>query len=218
MGDVMSDRVSMAVAELRREEAMRAVRSDIERGQAPMGILEACRRGMALVGERFQQGDYFLAELLLAAEIFKEAVALLEPHVTQAGASESRGTVVLATMKGDIHDLGKNIVATLLRAHAFEVHDLGVDVPAAVLVERVAEIRPAFVGFSALLTTAFASMREAAEMLMQAGLRERIALLVGGGVTSPTVKDYVGADFQTVDAMEGVAYCLRIAQEERHGR
>lgn len=214
----MSDRVTIAVVELKREEAVGAVRCEVERGEDPMGILDACRRGMTVVGERFQKGDYFLAELLLAAEIFKEAMAFLEPHLARTGVREPRGKVVLATMQGDIHDLGKNILATLLRAHAFEVHDLGVDVPPAVLVQRVAEIGPGFVGLSALLTTAFASMRDATDMLVQAGLRDRIELLVGGGVTSPAVKTYVGADFQTVDAMEGVAYCLRIARAKQHGQ
>jgi methanogenic corrinoid protein MtbC1 len=213
----MSEKLSIGILELKRDEVVEAVRGSVQQGADPIGILEECRRGMSLVGERFQNGEYFLAELLLAAEIFKEATALLEPHVATAGTSEPLGKVLLATMKGDIHDLGKNIVATLLRAYGFDVYDLGVDVPAAALVERVEEIKPEFVGFSALLTTAFASMKEATHLLVQARLRHRIKLLVGGGVTSPAVKEYVGADFQTVDAMEGVVYCLGIAGQERHG-
>jgi methanogenic corrinoid protein MtbC1 len=106
--------------------------------------------------------------------------------------------------------LGKNIVATLLRAQGFEVYDLGVDVAPALVMAKVREIRPQFVGFSVLMTTAFPSMKEAAERLEESGLRSQIKLMVGGGVTTPMVKEYIGADFQTVDAMEGVTYCLKV--------
>jgi methylmalonyl-CoA mutase cobalamin-binding domain/chain len=118
--------------------------------------------------------------------------------------------VVLATLTGDIHDLGKNIVGTLLRAQGFDVCDLGVDVAPAMVVEKVKEVKPEFVGFSVLMTTAFAAMKQAAEMLEEAGLRDQIKLMIGGGVTTPMVKEYIGADFQTLDATEGVAYCLKV--------
>jgi methylmalonyl-CoA mutase cobalamin-binding domain/chain len=214
----MPDALSAAIVGLQRDQAVGLVESGIAAGENPLAILEECRRGMSLVGQRFQAGEYYLAELLLSAEIFKTVVSLLEPHLKQGRSSEPAGTVVLATMQGDIHDLGKNIFATLLRAHAFEVHDLGVDVAPALLVEKVTELRPHFVGFSALLTTAFANMKEAARMLSDAGIRDEVRLLVGGGVTTPAVQDYVGADFQSTDAMEGVAYCVRTVKERGAGR
>ena len=206
----MSEGLSKALVELERDEVIKAVKGRVGKGEDPVGILEQCRQGMTIVGQRFQKGDYFLAELMLSAEIFKEAVAILEPYLAKARPSKPLGKVLLATLKGDIHDLGKNIVATLLRARGFEVYDLGVDVAPALVVERVEEIRPEFVGFSALITTAFASMKEAADMLANVGLRDQLKLMVGGGVTTPMVKDYVGADFQTTDAMEGVTYCLKL--------
>ena len=206
----MSEGLSKALVELERDEVIKAVKGRVGEGEDPVGILEQCRQGMTIVGQRFQKGDYFLAELMLSAEIFKEAVAILEPYLAEARPSKPLGRVLLATLKGDIHDLGKNIVATLLRARGFEVYDLGVDVAPALVVERVEEIRPEFVGFSALITTAFASMKEAADMLANVGLRDQLKLMVGGGVTTPMVKDYVGADFQTTDAMEGVTYCLKL--------
>ena len=206
----MSEGLSKALVELERDEVIKAVKGRVEEGEDPVGILEQCRQGMTIVGERFQKGDYFLAELMLSAEIFKEAVAILEPYLAKARPSKPLGKVLLATLKGDIHDLGKNIVATLLRAHGFEVYDLGVDVAPALVVERVEEIRPEFVGFSALITTAFPSMKEAADMLADAGLRDQLKLMVGGGVTTPMVREYIGADFQTTDAMEGVTYCLKL--------
>jgi len=209
-GAEMKEELVAALVKLERDEVLGMVTQRIEAGEDPLGILEDCRQGMTAVGDLFQQGDYFLAELLLSAEIFKGAVAILQPHLAKSHSSQLRAKVVLATLKGDIHDLGKNILATLLQAQGFEVHDLGVDVPPPLVLEKVKEIRPEFVGFSALITTAFASMKEAADLLQQAGLRNGLKLMIGGGVTTPIVKDYVGADFQTLDAMEGVNYCLNV--------
>jgi len=211
----MFEELSTALVELKRDKAVEMVRSKIDGGEDPLQILEECRRGMTIVGDRFQKGEYFLAELMLSAEIFKGAVAILEPYLASASESEILGKVVLATMKGDIHDLGKNILATLLKSQGFEVHDLGVDVAPSLVVDKVRETRPDFVGFSVLITTAFESMKQAAAMLREAGLRERLKLMIGGGVTTPAVRDYVGADFQTTDATEGVAYCIDVMTGER---
>jgi methylmalonyl-CoA mutase cobalamin-binding domain/chain len=211
----MSEDLSSALVALKRAEVVELVKLRAGRGEDPFAILEECRHGMGVVGERFQSGDYFLAELLLSAEIFKAAAAILDPYLAKAGSREPLGTVVLATMQGDIHDLGKNIVATLLRANGFEVHDLGVDVPPSLLVEKVKQIRPDFVGISTLLTTTFGGMKEAVQLLVQAGIRNELTLLIGGGVTTPAVKEYVGADFQTTDATEGVTYCVRTAKDKR---
>lgn len=204
----MSSDLAAAIVELRREEVLAAVSGRAAKGEDPLQILEECRRGMTTVGERFQKGDYFLAELMLSAEIFKEAMTVLRPHLAKSRPTKPLAKIVIATLKGDIHNLGKDIMATLLEAHGFEVHDLGVDVPPSLVLAKVREIKPQFVGFSALITTAFPNMREAAEMMREAGLRQDIKLMIGGGVTTATTKEYVGADFQTTDAMAGVAYCL----------
>ncbi|MFN8625981.1 MAG: cobalamin-dependent protein [Candidatus Binatia bacterium] len=214
----MSDTLSSAIATLRHEEALAMVNARIAQGEDALAILAACRDGMTLVGERFQQGDYYLSELLLAAEIFKEAAATLEPQLARTRSPAPRGRVVLATMRGDIHDLGKNIVATLLRAHAFDVHDLGVNTEPAAVVAAVETVQPDFVGFSALLTTAFDSMKAAADLLREAGWRHRLKLMIGGGVTTPQVKAHVGADFQTTDATAGIEYCMAVRKERRDER
>lgn len=207
----MPDALSLAVLDLAWERAVELAERRAQQGEDPLALLDHCRRGMTLVGERFEKGGYFLSELLLSAEIFKATVEVLEPHLAGARAREPLASVLLATMRGDIHDLGKNLLATLLRAHGFAVHDLGVDVAPAVLLEKVAAIEPDFVGFSALITMAFDNMKQAAEMLAEAGLRERLKLLLGGGVTTPELKDYIGADFQTLDATRAVAYCVELA-------
>jgi methanogenic corrinoid protein MtbC1 len=206
----MAGELSVAIVELERDKALAMVKDRAKRDSDPIQILDECRRGMTIVGERFQAGDYFLAELMLSAEIFKGAVAILEPYLSQARPAKPLGTVVLATLKGDIHDLGKNIFSTLLNSQGFDVHDIGVDVNPVLVVDRVREVTPDFVGFSALITSAFESMKQASELLREAGLRDRFKLMVGGGVTTPRVKDYIGADFQTTDATAGVDYCLSI--------
>jgi len=206
----MTADISAAIVELDREAALATVKERAVGGADPVLLLDECRRGMTIVGERFQAGDYFLAELMLSAEIFKGAVSILEPFLSRARPTKPLGTIVLATLKGDIHDLGKNIFATLLKSQGFAVHDLGVDADPAMVVDKVREMSPDFVGFSALITSTFDSMKQASELLREAGLRERFKLMIGGGVTTPMVRDYVGADFQTTDATEGVSYCINV--------
>ena len=206
----MSEELAMSIVELERDKVEGAVRSKAEKGENPIQILEECRQGMIIVGERFQKGDYYLAELMLAAEIFNGATAILEPYMANVRPSESLGKMVLATPKGDIHDLGKNIFANLLKAHGFEVHDLGIDVDPSLIVAKAVEVRPDFIGLSVLITPTFASMKQTADMLEEAGLRDQCKLMIGGGVTTPMVRDYVGADFQTLDATEGVDYCIKV--------
>jgi len=210
----MSQELRKAIVELRRDEIRSLVKARIDKGEDPLQILNECRQGMNAVGDLYQKGDYFLAELMLSAEVFKGAVAILEPHLARARPSKPLGKVLLATLKGDIHDLGKNIFATMLKAQGFEIIDMGVDVPPKLVLEKVKETSPDFVGFSALITNAFDSMKEAVDMLEANSLRDQFKIMVGGGVTNLSVKDYIGADFQTVDAMKGVRYCMDIIKGE----
>jgi methanogenic corrinoid protein MtbC1 len=206
----MTEELSDLILNFKRDAVLEIVERRLGSGEDPLRILDDCRRGMTLVGERFQEGDFFLAELILSAEIFKEVTAVIEPRLSRATAAHTRGRVLVGTLQGDIHELGKNILITMLRVHGFEVHDLGVDVPPSALVDKVRGFKPHVVGFSALITTAFPSMKEAVALLQEAGLRDSVKVMIGGGVTTAGVRDYVGADFQTTDAMEGVAYCLKI--------
>jgi methanogenic corrinoid protein MtbC1 len=206
--------LSTGFVELKRDEVLATVKTRVARGDDSFEILEDARRAMTAVGYKFKEGEMFLAEMLLAAEIFKEIVVILKPHLVLARPHESRGTIVLATPQGDIHDLGKNIFATLLDGQGFRVYDLGVDVDPSLVIETIREVKPDFVGFSALITTAFASMKHVTDILEKAALRDNFKLMVGGGVTTPMLKDHIGADFQSTDAMEGVTYCLKIMEEK----
>jgi methylmalonyl-CoA mutase cobalamin-binding domain/chain len=202
-----------AIVEMRRDEVLEEVGRRAEGGDDPVAIINDCRDGMVLIGDRFASGDVFLAELLLAGEIFKDAVAVLDPYTKSDGAESKHGTVIMATPKGDIHDIGKNIVVMMLKAYGFDVHDLGVDVDPKVIVEKVAELQPHFVGLSALLTTGLGSCKEVADLLTAQGLRESCKLVIGGGVTTAGAREYIGADFQTMDVMEGIEYCLMAEAE-----
>lgn len=204
----MVDELAHALVDLKRDQVLETVKRRAEIGQDPLDLLKECRRGMEMVGQKFESGDFHLAELILSSEIFKGAMKILNPFIKKAQPPRALGNIVIATLKGDIHDLGKNIFASLLQAHGFEVYDLGVDIEPSLLVKKVEEINPHFVGFSALITSAFPSMKEASDLLIGSGLRETLKLMVGGGVTDSMVRDYVGADFQTGDAMEGVSYCI----------
>ena len=205
----MSEELALAIVDLDREKVLNLVESRSKKGESPLQILEECRQGMTIVGERYQKGEFFLLELMLSGEIFKGVMAILEPQLAKERPPRPLGRIVLATLKGDIHNLGKDLFGSLVKIQGFEVYDLGVDVAPALVVDKVKEVKPDFVGFSALITSTFDSMKHASEMLEKAGLRKRFKLMVGGGITTPMVKDYIGADFQTRDAMEGVAYCMK---------
>ena len=209
----MSIDLSKAIVELNRDEALDAVKSRIKKGENPIQILDDCRKGVIEVGELYQKGEYFLAELMISGELFGEILEILKPHMAKTQPSKPRGTVVLATLKGDVHDLGKNIFSIMLTAQGFEVHDFGVDADPDMGVEEIKKIKPDLVGFSALITGAFDSMKRAVDLLEEAGVRDQFKLMVGGGVTTPVVKDYINADFQTRDAMEGLEYCLKSIEE-----
>ncbi len=211
----MLEDLSTGFVELKKEEVLDTVKKRVEQGEDVLKILEDARLAMTVVGDRFQDGTLFLAEMMLAAEIFKEAMTILQPALDKVRPPEPIGSIVLATPKGDIHDLGKDIFATLLEGQGFEVHNLGVDVDPSLVVEKIRGVKPDFVGFSALITTAFRSMKKTTEMLEEENLRDSFILMVGGGVTNTILKDHIGADFQTIDAMEGVSYCLKMIAEKK---
>lgn len=205
--------LSDSLVALRMDDAVAEARLRVDGGEDPAAIIRDCREGMEIVGERFKEGEFFLAELVLTGQIFDRVMEVLEPHILSAGDQDTLARVVLATPKGDIHDLGKNIVATTLRSAGFEVHDLGVDVDPDVIIDSVRSLKPQFVGFSALLTTTLPALKRTVDVLTEEGLRPGFKLLIGGGVTTPHFREHIGADLQTLDVMEGVDYCLATVRE-----
>ncbi|MBC8512348.1 MAG: cobalamin B12-binding domain-containing protein [Dehalococcoidia bacterium] len=202
-----------ALANLDEDEVRRLVREKIDAGAEPMSIVHECRKGMDIVGERYKNKDYFLSELIISGEMFKEAMAVIEPMLKAGQQSDPISKMVLATVKGDIHNIGKDIVATLLTAAGFEVYDLGIDVAPGVIVEKLSETGAPILGMSGLLTPSFESMKETVKAVEAAGLRDKVKVIVGGGIMTEMVGKYVGADAFTNDASEGVDMCRRFARE-----
>ena len=199
----MSDLLATAVSDLEETQVLQLVNDRLAAGTDPQAVLESCRDGMAQVGKRYEAGEYYVSELIMAGELFKQANALLASHLT-AGAGTTRGKVVVGTVKGDIHDIGKDLVVGMLKAAGFEVLDLGVDVPKEQFVRTVQESGAKVVGLSGLITLSFDSMKETITALDQAGLRPQVKVMVGGGSLTEQVRAYVGADALGSDAQAAV--------------
>ncbi|MBI4786061.1 MAG: cobalamin B12-binding domain-containing protein [Chloroflexi bacterium] len=193
------------IADMRENDAIALAQRLLDGGAEPLTILDDCRTAMAIVGQRFQVGEYFLPELILAGEMMKDIAALVKPRLQQTHSVQKRATVVLGTVKGDIHDIGKDIVAFMSDVNGFEVHDLGVDVPAQTFVDKIATVKPDVVALSGFLTVVFASMKETVEAIGAVGLRDQVKIMIGGGTVDDTVRAYVGADAFGKDAMAAVA-------------
>jgi methylmalonyl-CoA mutase cobalamin-binding domain/chain len=196
-----------AIADLNEDEALRIVRQRLEAAEEPMTLVEECRRGMDIVGERYKSNEYFLGELIMSSTIFKEAMALIEPKLNGDTQAPITGRIVLGTVKGDIHNIGKDIVATLLRTNGFEVFDLGVDVEPQAFAEKLVETGAPILGLSALLTPAFESMKRTVKAVEEKGIRDKVKVIIGGAIVTRKVKDYVGADAFTRDGVDGVDMC-----------
>jgi 5-methyltetrahydrofolate--homocysteine methyltransferase len=183
------------------------VRAALKAGADPRAVLNGgLGAGMRVVGERFQTGEYFLTELLLAGEVMKAGLVPLEPLLTKTDI-QGKGTVVLATVKGDIHDLGKNLVGMMLRSSGFEVIDLGSNVASQRIVEAVRQHRAKIVGLSMLLTPMVVSLRSTVEELARAGLRDQVKVIIGGACTTPGLAKEMGCDGHGEDAMAAVLLC-----------
>lgn len=198
-------RLADALVELDKDAAVAATKDELGSGTDPLELVDEARAGLETVGEKFDSGEYFLMELMRAAQVFQSVASLINPKIAEVyGAVEISGTVVMGTVHGDIHDLGKNIVKILLECRGFEVIDLGVDVSTESFVEAIQEHQPQVVGMSALLTASVSEMNKNVEAFEEAGLRDQIKVIVGGGIVGEIEKSNLKADFATVDANAGV--------------
>jgi len=202
----MSHDLVDAMANMREAEAMDLAQKMLDAGEDPLQVLEFCREALEIVGKRFEAGTYFLPELIMAGEMLKKISQTAKPFMKKESnpRAEVTGKVVIGSVKGDIHDIGKDIVTFMLDINGFEVHDLGVDVPAEKFVDAIKEVQPEVVGMSALLTTAFESMKNTVEVINDAGLRDQVKIMVGGGSVDEKVRAYSGADAYGPDAVSAV--------------
>jgi methanogenic corrinoid protein MtbC1 len=192
------------LADLKEQEVIKIVEDRLKAGDEPLKILEDARRGMEIVGQRFASSEYFIPDLVYSGEILKSVTELVKPKLAKATESKKLGKVVLGTVAGDIHDIGKDIVVFMLDVNGFEVHDLGVDVPVQKFVEKIKETGAPIVGLSGFLTLAFDSMKQTVDAIKAAGLRDKVKVMIGGGQMSDEIKNYTGADAYGKDAIAGV--------------
>ncbi len=199
----MGNKLTQALADLQENKTLDLVRKELESDVDPLEILRDCQQGMVLVGEKYEQSIYYVSDLMMAGEIFKGVSALLNPHITE-GSGTDTGSVVVGTVAGDIHDIGKDLVVGMLKANNFKVYDLGVDVKSNIFIEKIKDTGASVLALSGLLTVAFDSMKEVIVALEKEGLRDKVKVMVGGGPVNEDVCQYTGADGWGADAQVAV--------------
>jgi 5-methyltetrahydrofolate--homocysteine methyltransferase len=201
----MKDKLVAAIADMQEEEALQLAQAMLDAGEDPQVLLDAGSEAMALVGARYDAKEYYLPELIIAGDMMKQIGAMVKPRLrARATQAKPAGTVVIGTVAGDIHDIGKEVVAFMLEVNNFQVHDLGVDVPAPTFVAKIGEVRPDIVGMSGFLTLAFEEMKHTVDAIMESGLRDKVKIMIGGAIMDDDVARYVGADAYGADALAAV--------------
>jgi methylmalonyl-CoA mutase cobalamin-binding domain/chain len=200
----MTESLVQALVEMKEAEALDRAKQLLGEGVAPLEILESCSKAMEIVGQRFEKGVYFLPHLMMAGEMLKQISGMIKPLIREQKSDAQGGRVLIGTVEGDIHDIGKNIVVFLLEANGFEVRDIGINQKPGKFVEAIRAFQPKVVGMSGLLTLAFDSMKKTVQAIEEAGLRKEVRIMIGGGVVTEKIKDYSGADAYAPDAMAGV--------------
>jgi methanogenic corrinoid protein MtbC1 len=202
----MSGELVKLLSDLKEQEALKFVDDALAKGVDPMALLDEAREGMNVVGQRFAAEDYFIPDLIFSGEILKLIVAKLEPHIKakKGKKAERIGKVVIGTVAGDIHDIGKDLVAFMLDVSGFEVLDLGINVPVQKFVDAIKESGSTIVGLSGFLTLAFDSMKDTVDAIKEAGLRDQVKIMIGGGQIDEKVKSFTGADAYGRDAVAAV--------------
>ncbi|MDA8305793.1 MAG: cobalamin-dependent protein [Deltaproteobacteria bacterium] len=201
-----------AIVEMMENDALALTKKYLEAGTPPMQIVDAYKEALKIIGQRFEQGTYFVPELILAGEMMNAASDLIKPYISaeegKGGGSAKVGRFLLGTVEGDIHDIGKGMAGMLMDINGFEVKDLGVDVPAKRFIEEARQFQPDIIGLSGLLTLSYDSMKQVVEALKEAGMRDKVKVIIGGGQMDEHACQYVGADAWVTDAVAGIKYAL----------
>lgn len=203
------------VANLNEDVAISMVIERIANGDSPLNITEDCQEGLRIVGERYERQEYYLAGLIMAGEIFRQVMELLQPIIKENISGNEHGVILIGTVQGDIHDIGKNNLSMLLTGYGFTVHDLGIDVPAVDFLHQTTILRPNIIGLSGLLTSAFDSMKETIQLIRNAGENSiaKTPIIIGGNQLTEQVSQFVKADYWVNDAMTGVRICQEIMKK-----
>lgn len=199
------------LADLKEDEALAIVQERLNANSDPLVILDDARRAMEIVGKRFAESKYFIPDLVYSGEILKKINEMVKPKLAKEAETKSGGKVIVGTVAGDIHDIGKDIVVFMLDVSGFEVLDLGVDVPVQKFIEKIKESDAPIVGLSGFLTLAFDAMKQTIDAIKDAGLRDKVKVMIGGGQITDEVVKYTGADAYGKDAMVGVTLAKKWA-------
>jgi methylmalonyl-CoA mutase cobalamin-binding domain/chain len=207
-----NNKLALLVANLEEDTVLELVQQRLDAGDNPLQIIDECNEGLREVGQRYEKGEYFIAGLIMSGEIFREVVELVHPLLEKQVSGNSSGRVLVGTVSGDIHDLGKNMFGMLLSCHGFDVVDLGVDVPPAEFAAKVIETKPDFVGLSGLITASYEKMKETVAMLRSESRKHNLSfpIIIGGGFIDDQICQYVEADYWMPDAMAGVRLCEKL--------
>ncbi len=205
----MEEDLVALIAELKKQDAIRVTEKRLNAGDDPLKILDDARRAMQIVGGRFSDGTYFIPDLVYSGKILGEIAEMVKPVLSQAPESQKRGKIVIGTVAGDLHDIGKDLVTFMLDVNGFEVCDLGIDVQPQTFVEKIKEVRPEIVGMSGFLTSVYQVMKDTVDAIAEAGLRDAVKIMIGGGVMDDEIKQYAGADAYGRDAMAAVDLARR---------
>jgi methanogenic corrinoid protein MtbC1 len=203
--------------ELEEAAVLVLTRERLAAGEDPFAIIEDAQQAMRLVGERYEQGDYYISSMMMAGEIFREVMEILEPILERKTIGKVLGKILLGTVQGDIHDIGKNIFGILLRSHGFNVTDIGVDVPPDQFVETALQVKPDIIALAGLLTISYDPMKATIQKIrsLDDPSIAKTPFIVGGGTINEMVCAFVGADYWATDAMVGVQLCKQIMGERR---
>ena len=201
----MAEDLVSTLADLKEKDALKIVEDRLSAGEEPLKILDDARLAVEIVGKRFADSEYFIADLVYSGIILKAITDMVKPKLAKEAEVKRIGKVIIGTVAGDIHDIGKNIVVFMLDVNGFEVYDLGVDVPPQKFVEKVKESGAPIVGLSGFLSLAYDSMKQTVEALKDAGLRDKVKVMIGGHRVSEQIRKYTGADAYGEDAMGGVS-------------
>jgi 5-methyltetrahydrofolate--homocysteine methyltransferase len=207
----MSEQLVQLIADMEEEQAVALIKQMLDQGADPAAVLDDCRAAMSVVGQRFEAGEYFIPELILAGEILKSISAEVKPRIQHSPDAPQGARVLLGTVKGDIHDIGKDIVNFMLDVNGFQVTDLGVDVPIEKFVEQIKELHPPVVALSGFLTLAYTSMKETVDAIEAAGLRDKVKIMVGGAPVDAEFAKRIGADGYGSNAPAGADLAKKFA-------
>jgi 5-methyltetrahydrofolate--homocysteine methyltransferase len=200
----MEEDLVTLIAELKKQEAIQVTEQRLKSGEDPLKILDDGKKAMQIVGRRFSEGTYFIPDLVYSGKILEQVAELVKPRLSQAPHAGELGKIVLGTVAGDLHDIGKNLVTFMLDVNGFAVYDLGIDVKPQIFVDKIREVQPQIVGMSGFLTSVYQAMKDTVDAIAAAGLRNEVKIMIGGGVMDEEIRKFAGADAYGEDAMAAV--------------